>query len=844
MMDPIRHSQLSTLNSRPTVAVVFMLAMIAPAPHAFAQDAATRQLLEEADRYYDQAEYERAASNFDRAIRAQPKDVPPAAYAKRASIFLFSRDYAAGLSWITSVAERTWPGDDAILEQKAVILSRLEGRKKDALEVAERVVKRRPSSYTLHILLGDAYYQQGPAQAEQTAAHYEAYLRTRPGDLAGQDGLPRVKLGFAFLHLGRYAEAERQLDEALRGFGGDANIAANARKGLCAAYAGERRWDRALTVCEKVIGDRRALRGDASPQYNVGVAYLNRDRLDEAMRAADAYIAQRPREPKGYVLRAQVHLRRNRLPEAEAQLNQAESFAPNDPEVARELGRVYLRQKRAGKAIDKLGRAVSSRPEDVETVGVLAEAYLADGQGQNAATQAEKALKVPGQERNPQLLALAGEGYYVAGQLPTARSTLDRALAAAKAQGLPPDARTRTLLVDTINRQAGERFAADDVAGAKRLLLEAREIDPDSTRTHFNLGLVAVHEGEHEAAIGHLEKRLARTPQDLLTNRLIAKAYLGAGREAKAAEHYAKAATEAQQRRNLGVLAEINTEWAPLLVNAGKLDDAVERLEQAVAAARNQPFERAARRNLALATGRRGYERLRARRGADAVQDLETATREPGVLVGTELDAFTFALGLAYLESGQQNRASSIFQALGRGEKKEGLSFLKAPFDQVGADFFAAYTLYREPSATARNRAVPMLERLAGKTGGATGAKVREILRSTHEFLAFDAWGRGQQREAEAALRRAAGGGSGERRAALEHNLAVIDAEQKGAAARGALARFADRVPEALVNLGILADRAGDTKEAHDLWTQARSRGARASRLDEWIDSKKRLFGY
>jgi hypothetical protein len=51
-------------------------------------------------------------------------------------------------------------------------------------------------------------------------------------------------------------------------------------------------------------------------------------------------------------------------------------------------------------------------------------------------------------------------------------------------------------------------------------------------------------------------------------------------------------------------------------------------------------------------------------------------------------------------------------------------------------------------------------------------------------------------------------------------------------------------VPEALINLGILADREGDTKAAYDHWVQARTRGARGGRLEEWIDTKKRLFGY
>src|SRR5262249_44731554 len=174
---------------------------------------------------------------------------------------------------------------------------------------------------------------------------------------------------------------------------------------------------------------------------------------------------------------------------------------------------------------------------------------LADGQGANAAQAAERGLRIPGQERNPRLMALAAEGYYAAGQLSSARTVLEKSLSASKSQGQASDARSRALLVDTINRQAAARFAADDLAGAEKLLLEAKEVDPDSTRTSFNLGLVAVQKGELQQAIHYLEVRLARTPSDLLTNRLMAKAYLGLGNETKANEHYTRAANEATARR-------------------------------------------------------------------------------------------------------------------------------------------------------------------------------------------------------------------------------------------------------------------------------------------------------
>src|SRR5262249_26284877 len=138
---------------------------------------------------------------------------------------LFAKAYDDGLAWIAGTAERAWPDDDLVLEQKAVILSRLEGRKKEAVELAERVVARRPSAYTLQTLLGDFYYQRGAGSGETPAGHYELSLRNRPADLAAQDGLVRVKLGFSYLHLGRFPDAEKQLDEVLRSFAGDPNIA-------------------------------------------------------------------------------------------------------------------------------------------------------------------------------------------------------------------------------------------------------------------------------------------------------------------------------------------------------------------------------------------------------------------------------------------------------------------------------------------------------------------------------------------------------------------------------------------------------------------------------------------
>jgi hypothetical protein len=67
---------------------------------------------------------------------------------------------------------------------------------------------------------------------------------------------------------------------------------------------------------------------------------------------------------------------------------------------------------------------------------------------------------------------------------------------------------------------------------------------------------------------------------------------------------------------------------------------------------------------------------------------------------------------------------------------------------------------------------------------------------------------------------------------------------KRGAGAQAVFARLGDDPPEALYNLGIIEDQAGNSKRAYDLWTQARAKGVKTSKLDEWIDAKKRIFGF
>ena len=62
-------------------------------------------------------------------------------------------------------------------------------------------------------------------------------------------------------------------------------------------------------------------------------------------------------------------------------------------------------------------------------------------------------------------------------------------------------------------------------------------------------------------------------------------------------------------------------------------------------------------------------------------------------------------------------------------------------------------------------------------------------------------------------------------------------------AAINVLERVSTKLPEALVNLGIAYERKGDPLKALDAWRRARKAGARFAPLNDWIESKERIYG-
>jgi hypothetical protein len=306
----------------------------------------------------------------------------------------------------------------------------------------------------------------------------------------------------------------------------------------------------------------------------------------------------------------------------------------------------------------------------------------------------------------------------------------------------------------------------------------------------------------------------------------------------KANDFFAAADEEATKNNDNLMKAAIYTEWAPLLMSKN-LDDAVEKLDIAVRFSATDPkVGPAAKRNLAVALFRRGWRNIKAGKDADAVADLERATREPSLLKGTEVLAFEFSYALALLERGNTDEAGKAFKQL--AAKGNQSAYLKAPYDKVGTQFFGAYSDYRSNNAPQRQRAATEFTSILGKATGAFGNKVRELIASSHEYVAHDHWRNGRNGPAGKALDAAEKFAPDDMKRRIINNRAVLSLS---ASKESALKGLNGSPPEALVNLGIIYEQQNKPKEAYDAW-RAASGKAQAKDLQKWIDAKKRIYGF
>ncbi len=844
-----------------TVGAVLMasVAMVSVASAAVEDD------LRDGDKYFEDGNWQKAAAAYDRAIDKAPGQVAAEAYGKRAAIFIILKDYKGGLAFIAKAKSRssTLANAPELGEQEALMLWET-GSKDEAIAVAEKVVAAKPATFTNQKLIGEHYASRNPAKS---AAAYEAYLSSRPSELEQGDVLPRIRLGFAHLATARasisegdeataqkmYAKAVDQFETLSRRLGKRPNAQVNADNGLCAAYTGLSRFDKALTVCERIVEDPKKIDAGGAVWFNLGTAYLARKQTKKARTAATEFTKLRKTEARGFKLIGDTYFAdRDWANALDFYLRAEKLLKPNQAhdqvQLSIQLGKTYRRMPSANGgtqnltlAIEKLDAAYSANPMSTELAVELGGAFLEGKQDAKAAALTDKLLAGKGLEKSPPetkaaIMVIGGKALFNQKKLREARQRFESAQ-----QIRPNDISIQRNLILTINEQAFVEGAKDPKV-ARDLLEQALPIDPSSPVTLTNLAILAIDRGDCDGAQKQLVKLATISGRDeVVRTRLLAKTYMCIPRPdtRKAAEAYANAEREAKKANAAIALAEVYTEWAPLTWDQD-IDGAVDKLEIAVSATSTSPELKqqagAAKRNLALALYRHGWKSMREGKAADASTDFERALRDPSVLKGTEPLALEFSYALSLLDSGRSQEAAKLFkQIAGKGSQS---SYLRGPYAKVGAQFFGAYANYRNGPLAARQQAAADLARLGGE---GLGNKLDELLGSVWELIAYDQWRAGQVGAASKSLATAEKYAQGDAKRRIQLDKAALTLDKGDL---GTLEGMNGNPPEALVNLGILYDRANRPKDAYDAWVRAKAKGVQSRDLQKWIDAKKRIYGY
>jgi len=825
---------------------------------AMPASAGVKDDLKTADRQFDSGNVKKAARSYDKAIRRYPSQVPAGAYAKRASIYFSQKQNKGGLAFIDGKGLKQHPGSPEILSVKAAILSDM-NQHDQAAKIAERVVSKKSDDFVSQQILGKYYFTR--RKAAKAAKAWAGYLKYRPKDAAKSDVMPLIMLGYSYLGQAatldpedtkgraRYIEmARKQFDSLLKRFRTSVRASANANNGLCASYVGLGKWDRAITVCEKLIVNPNYIDRRGSVWYNLGVAYLKKRQSKKARTAGGEFITRRKSLAKGYLLVGDAYFQEREWDKALTYYLRAEKKARGNARVSAKigikLGLAYRRKGLLKKAIEKLASAIRAQPNNVKLASALGAAYLGNKQDSKALGTVDKLIRGKtfkgfSASEKTALLGTAAKAFYNQKKLRLARQRY------ASARQLNPQSVTiRIGLVQTINRQARIAFRKGKMNAAIGHLNAARAIRPGQPLTNQNFAVVYIKQKKCGTARKYLAALAKDKSYSLVYHRLMARTYLCQRRpnKGKAIGHFRKAEKEAIATQANLVRAEIYAEWAPLLFRSN-LKSAVEKLESAEQFSSRTPgIANAVKRNLAVALFLRGRKHLKAARYGAAAADFERAARDPRVLKGSEEVAFEFSHAIAQLQRGRTGVASKIFRRLA---KKGGQGrYLKAPYNRIGAQFFGALAKYRGGSVAMRRQAAGEFQRLLGTARGRFATQVRDLLASSWQFIAYDAWRKGNRRTG-VYLRTAAKyavSPAGKRNVA--HNRAVMGVGTRGTKQFKTFKAMGTNPPEALVNLGVMHQRRGEMKKAYNAWVRAKRLGVRTNALNNWIARKKRIWKY
>jgi tetratricopeptide (TPR) repeat protein len=234
-----------------------------------------------------------------------------------------------------------------------------------------------------NLSLGSAFFQRG--YYDQAEVSFRLALRDDPSSAEAQ-----YSLGSVFLKQEKNAAAQASFERALKLTASYPDTVPNTWNNLGLLATREGRTGDAIGNFQE------ALR--ASPDYwialeNLGNAYRQQKRWDEARSTLERAVAIRPREPEANYSLAMVYAQTDDTERAYQYLQKSLTLRPAYPEALNNLGVLYLRTRRRDDAVARFEECIRVAPGFDQSYLNLARVYSLEGNNAKARSVLQDLLR-------------------------------------------------------------------------------------------------------------------------------------------------------------------------------------------------------------------------------------------------------------------------------------------------------------------------------------------------------------------------------------------------------------------------------------------------------------------
>jgi tetratricopeptide (TPR) repeat protein len=345
-------------------------------------------------------------------------------------------------------------------------------------------------------------------------------------------------------------------------------------------HAQARLWRDSVTLFEHALAvtERNAL-----AHINLGVAYLNDGRLDDAARELTRAIEIHPGSAEAHSSLASVRARQGRPDEALELYRAALRLDPGSSATHKDLGRFLLETGDPDQALVHLREASALSPEDGDLLADQALVLASQGRQDEADRLFREAAT---RSSDPARLD------YNRGVVLLGRGDAERAARHFEAAlSIRPEYYEAEYHLGLALATTGKLDAAFEH------LEKAREMDPGRAEVYYSLGLVFARLGDLDRAAASFSRSLELDPRNAEAHYSLGLAHAGRGRLEEAIASY-RLALESKPG-----YAQAHNSWGYALAGAGRLEEAIEHFQ---AALRIDPDLAAAHNNWALALSQAG----------------------------------------------------------------------------------------------------------------------------------------------------------------------------------------------------------------------------------------------